>query len=127
MPEERTNSQIEGILNSVKHMLGPEVDFEEFDSDIIIAINMAFSILYDQGLEKDGSPIMISGPDERWDEFITDPSILAKVKEYIFMKAKLAFDPPSNSFLAENYKMQIAELEWRIYTLVNDYLPEVVC
>jgi simple sugar transport system permease protein len=81
MPEERTNSQIEGILNSVKHMLGPEVDFEEFDSDIIIAINMAFSILYDQGLEKDGSPIMISGPDERWDEFITDPSILAKVKE----------------------------------------------
>ena len=120
-----TDVEMHSILNSTKKKLGPSADYDAFDHDILVSINSAFATLFDVcGLGGD-KPIRISGPEEEWEQFITDPR-LEWVKDYIFMKTKLAFDPPNNSFLIENYNKQIAELEWRIYTVVNDYLPDNV-
>lgn len=115
--------EINSILTSTKKKLGPSADYDAFDHDILVSINSAFATLFDIGLGYNSKPIRIYGADEEWQDFIDDDR-LEWVKDYVFMKVKLAFDPPNNSFLIENYNKQIAELEWRIYTVVNDYLPD---
>ena len=115
--------EIDSILTSTKKKLGPSADYDAFDHDILVSINSAFATLFDIGLGYNGKPIRIYGEDEEWQDFIDDDR-LEWVKDYVYMKVKLAFDPPNNSFLIENYNKQIAELEWRIYTVVNDYLPD---
>lgn len=116
--------EIHSILASTKKKLGPGADYDAFDHDIIVSINSAFATLFDVcGLGGD-APIRIYGPEENWEDFITDPR-LEWVKDYVYMKVKLAFDPPNNSFLIENIKTQIAELEWRIYNVLNDYYNEL--
>lgn len=112
--------EILSILESTKKKLGIDSEYEAFDHDIIVSINSAFATLFDMGLEHDGKPIRIEDSDTEWQDVIQDPR-LEWVKDCVFMKVKLAFDPPNNSFLIDNYKQQIAELEWRIYTIVNDY------
>ena len=115
--------EIDSILTSTKKKLGPSADYDAFDHDILVSINSEFATLFDIGLGYNGKPIRIYGEDEEWQDFIDDDR-LEWVKDYVYMKVKLAFDPPNNSFLIENYNKQIAELEWRIYTVVNDYLPD---
>ena len=56
----------------------------------------------------------ITGPSETWDQLITNENILASVKEYIYIRAKLLFDPPTSSIVMEAYKEILKEDEWRI-------------
>ena len=116
--------EIDSILQSTKKKIGPTADYDAFDHDILVCINTAFSTLYDVCEFGGDRPVHITGPEEKWSDILADPKI-EWVKEYIFMKTKIAFDPPANATLLENYKAQIAELEWRIYTELNDYNPEV--
>lgn len=125
MSEAYSNVEEKSILQSTKKKIGPSADYDAFDHDILVTINSTFATLFDVcgfGGEK---PVRITGPEETWDDIITD-SRLEWIKDYVYMKTKIAFDPPSNSTLLENYKAQIAELEWRIYTVLNDYYPENV-
>jgi hypothetical protein len=114
----------DSILQSTKKKIGPTADYDAFDHDILVSINSTFATLFDVcgfGGEK---PVRITGPEETWSS-ILDDTRLEWVKDYVFMKVKVAFDPPSNGTLLANYKQQIAELEWRIYTVLNDYYPDV--
>ena len=117
--------EIASILNSTKKKLGIAADYDAFDHDIIVSINTAFATLFDEGLKYKDDPIRITGEDDLWEDYITDPLVAGLIEDYVYIYVKLLFDPPNNSFLLENYKTKLAELEWRIYTQVNDYLPEV--
>lgn len=117
--------EIASILTSTKKKLGIAADYDAFDHDIIVSINTAFATLFDEGLKYKDDPIRITGEDDLWEDYITDPLVAGFVEDYVYIYVKLIFDPPNNSFLLENYKTKLAELEWRIYTQVNDYLPEV--
>lgn len=118
-----SNVEESSILQSTKKKLGPSADYDAFDHDILVSINSAFATLFDVCGFGGDKPVRIYGPEETWDSIIEDPRI-EWIKDYIFMKTKLAFDPPNNSFLIDNYNKQISELEWRIYTVLNDYYPE---
>lgn len=108
------------ILNDIKKMLGITDDYHAFDTDIIIHINTAFSILNDMGIGPE-KPFSITNSENQWSEFISDDDTLLKVKTYIYLKVKLLFDPPSSSSVSESYTNQIKELEWRMYSK-NDYI-----
>ena len=114
----------DSILQSTKKKIGPSADYDAFDHDILVSINSTFATLFDVCGFGGEAPVRINGPEETWSSIIEDPR-LEWIKDYVFMKVKIAFDPPSNSALLENYKSQIAELEWRIYTALNDYYPDV--
>lgn len=102
------------ILNTTKKLLGPSQDLTDFDTDIIVHINNAFSILHDLGVgPSDG--FSISDASSTWSDYISDnPVILNKVKTYVYLKTRLHFDPPSNAALLESMKESIKELEWRL-------------
>ena len=101
---------MDSILNTIKKQLGPEVDYTHFDSEIIININAAFSRLCQLGVGPD-LPFKIEDDTAVWTDFI-DNGFLEEVKQYIYLKVKLVFDPPTSSFLLESINRQIDQLEW---------------
>ncbi len=109
----------ESILNTIKMMLGPDDSYDVFDTEIIIHINTALSILTQLGVgPKKG--FRITGPDETWDDFISDGSVdLEGIKSYIYMKVKMIFDPPANSFVMKAMEDSCKELEWRLNVTVD--------
>lgn len=103
---------IKSILDSIKVQLGISVTETAFDNELLIFINTAFSTLLQLGLGSTGFTITSSL--EEWDSLLLGRTDLEMVKTYIFLKTKLLFDPPTNSFLVDAIKTQIAELEFRI-------------
>lgn len=103
----------ESILNTIKTMLlGSGIEVTDFDTDLIVLINSALSNMVQFGVSD--KQFQIAGPTETWSQLITNENILASVKEYIYIRAKLLFDPPSSSIVMEAYKEIMKEDEWRI-------------
>lgn len=103
----------ESILNTIKTMLlGSGLEVTDFDTDLIVLINSALSNMVQFGVSD--KQFQITGSTETWNQLITNENILASVKEYIYIRAKLLFDPPSSSIVMEAYKEIMKEDEWRI-------------
>lgn len=105
----------DSILNTIKKSLEGLTDNSDdvFDTELMIFINSAFGVLHQIGVgPEDGFRIRDSN--SKWTEFIPDnDKLLESVKEYIYLKTKLKFDPPSSSAVIEAIKQSIAEHEWR--------------
>lgn len=103
----------DSILKTIRGMLGPDEDYEHFDSQIIPHINAAFSRLCRLGVGPE-LPFKITGPDEKWSDFI-DSGYQEEAKEYIFLKVKTVFDTSTiNSSVLSAYNERIKELEWEM-------------
>lgn len=109
---------MDSIFLTIKKMLGVDRDFDGFDTDIIIGINSSLMNLNQIGV----GPVeafIITGQDETWSDFLESTTNLEGAKMYVYLKTRLSFDPPSNSFLVEAINKQISELEWRLNTQVE--------
>jgi len=105
---------MDSILTSIKKLLGITAEYTQFDSDLTIHINSAFSILTQIGIGP-SSGFSIK-PDEYavWTDFLPEDPRLEMVKTYIYLKVRFMFDPPDRSAVAEAMKRQIDELEFRL-------------
>lgn len=103
----------ESILGSIKKTLGLTSDYTAFDQEIVLHINSVFSTLHQLGV---GPNLGYSIQDETnvWEEFLGDNLPLNAVRTYVYLRVRLLFDPPSNSFLVTAINEQIKELEWRL-------------
>ena len=104
---------MESILTSIKKLLGITEEYDQFDPDIIMHINSVFMILTQLGVGP-AEGFSIEDDTAVWTDFIQDAKKLESVKTYIYMKVKLAFDPPLSSAVIESMKRMIDELEWRL-------------
>ena len=100
------------ILDSIKKMLGSELTDHAFDTDIIVGINSALMALNQIGVGLRG--YIVSGSGETWEEFLMGYNDLEAAKTYVYLKVKLAFDTPTNSFVVNALQDQIKEYEWRL-------------
>lgn len=105
---------MEKILASVKKLLGIPAEVLHFDDDLILFINAAFATLYQLGVGPKENAYSISGPDNEWSEFIGDSLNIENVKTYVYLKTKIAFDPPTTGSAMESLKELIKESEWRL-------------
>lgn len=105
------------ILNSIKKMLGLAEDYDAFDTDIIILINGALMILQQLGVGEVGFSITDSSA--TWDSFTEYRSDIEAIKTYVYLKVKMAFDPPANSTVLKAYEDSCKELEWRLNVQVD--------
>ena len=113
------------ILDSTKKILGIAPEYKAFDLDIITHINSVFATLQQLGV----GPVegfMIEDETDTWDTFLGGVIPLNQVKTYMFMRTKLVFDPPPNSFGISSMNDQIKEMEWRMMVLVDPPVPVVV-
>jgi len=105
------------ILTTTKKMLGIDSTYVAFDIDILLHINMVFSILFQLGVFDEAIRV---GQTTTWNSLDLDDDLLGLIQDYVFLKVKLSFDPPTASgALLESLKEQIKELEWRISVSVN--------
>lgn len=108
--EETEPAVEESILKTIRQMIGPSAAYSVFDTDLIISINSAFSRLCQLGVGP-SSPFKITGIDEIWTDFMEDGN-QEDLKQYIYLKVKMIFDPPANSTVSNAYKEEIEKLEW---------------
>ena len=108
----------ESILKTIKQLIGCPDDFEQFDLDLIVHINSAFATLTHLGVgPKEG--YRITGADNAWSEFEDDAKKLSLIKDYVYIKTRLLFDPPISGSLMDSLKEQLKEMEWRLYMLYD--------
>ena len=111
---------MENILDSIKKLLGIDEADLNFDQELIMHINSVFMVLNQLGVGPVGG-FKISSNEETWTDFVGARLDLESVKSYIYLKVRLLFDPPQNSFLVESINKQIQEYEWRLNVQVEPY------
>lgn len=120
----------ESILNEIKQMLGiNDPEYNVFDTDIKVAINAAIGILNQLGIGVEG--FFLTTSTQTWKDLLGEDNLgFQVVKEYIFLKTKVVFDPPTASFVLDSYNSIIKELEYRlnvIYEVENRKREESGC
>lgn len=102
------------ILDTIKKLLGIASSDTSFDTDIIIHINSAIASLRQLGVGPTEG-YSIKSKADMWTGYLTtSPELLESVKTYIYLKVRLAFDPPSSTAVLEAFKQMISEYEWRL-------------
>ena len=114
----------ESILTSVKKLLGISEDYDYFDQDIIMHINAAFMVLTQLGIGP-SEGFLITDDTDTWSDFIDDSTNLGSIQSYVYMKVKLMFDPPQNSFTVDSMTKLVNELEWRLNVAADNSGEEV--
>jgi hypothetical protein len=114
----------QSILKSTKKILGLDAEYTPFDLDVITHINAAFSVLDQLGLDPAGG-FSIEDATTEWSEYPVSSSQLSLVKTYIYLKVRMAFDPPTFSFHIDAANDQIREYEWRLNASREVALEEV--
>lgn len=110
---------MDSILTSIKKLLGIESEYTQFDPDIIMAINTVLGILTQIGVGP-AEGFNIEDNEATWSDYLGDKySNLQMIKNYMYMKVRLLFDPPQSSALTDVINEQIKELEYRIYITVD--------
>lgn len=101
------------ILTNTKKVLGVDEGYTAFDADILMHINSAFSTLNQIGIGPEAG-FAIEDAVPTWSAFLGNDLRLNSVKLYVYLRARVIFDPPSTSFVLAALKEQIQELEWRL-------------
>ena len=113
---------MDSILTLIKKLLGIEPEVTNFDVDITIHINSVLMILTQAGVGP-ATGFVITGPDEKWTDFLGDTIMLESVKTYIYQKVRLIFDPPTIATVLEAMERNIAEFEWRLNAEADKPVP----
>ena len=110
---------MESILDTIKQLLGIPTDDDSFDIDIKTHINTSTMILAQIAIgPKNG--FTVTSKDQLWTDYIDRSTInLEGVKQYIYLKTKIIFDPPTNSTTIDAINKSLSELEWRMQLAVE--------
>ena len=108
----------ESILNSIKDLLGPDSSEDVFDNEILIHINMAISVLTQLGVGP-SEGFIVTDQDVTWSDFLGDEKDIEMAKTFVYMKVKMAFDPPSSSFVLTSLEKSCDELGWRLSVVMD--------
>lgn len=109
---------VTSILDSIKLKLDVDLDETVFDEEILMSINAALMVLNQLGVGVDN--FTVTGKNETWDDFLADTSDhYGAIEDYVYFKTKLAFNPPTNSFLVNSISDTLKEYEWRLNTQVE--------
>lgn len=104
---------MESILNSIKKLLGIPAEQDDFDIDVILHINSAFSDLYDIGVGP-SEAFVIQDDNDVWESFTEGDMNYENVKQYVYISVKIVFDPPASSAHLTALQNKLKELEWKL-------------
>lgn len=109
----------DSIFLTIKELLGPDASDHVFDPDILIHINSALATLTQLGVGPVGG-MLVTGDTQTWSNFFgSNDNTLNMAKSYVYLKVKIAFDPPLNSSVLSAYQEACKEYEWRLNVAVD--------
>ena len=103
----------DSILATIKKIIGLDAEYTPYDMDIIVLINSVFMTLHQLGIGP-AEGFSIKDYSAKWSDFVTNNIRLNAVQEYVYMKVRMVFDPPGNSFVMDALKENCKELEFRM-------------
>lgn len=101
------------ILNSIKKLLGISPNDDGFDNEVKDLINAEFLTLLQLGIGPEAG-FSITGPDDVWNSYIDNPHLQDAVRQFIYLRVRLIFDPPASSTVADAINNRISELTLRL-------------
>lgn len=108
---------MDSILDSVKKFCGVMPADTTFDDEILMAINTVMFTLSQFGVGP-SSPFVVEDSTQTWDDFLgSDP--IGGIREYVNIRSRMLFDPPTNTYVKQALEDQAKELEWRIMVDVD--------
>lgn len=103
----------ESILLDIKKMLGIGTDYDVFDTDVIANINAAIGVLNQLGIGVDD--FLLTDSTQTWNDLLGEKRYgFQIIKQYIYLKVKNVFDPPTSGVVLEANNALIKELEYRL-------------
>src|SRR5438105_14877939 len=112
----------QSILNSTKKLLGVGDGDTSFDLDIITHINAAFSHLFQLGIGPNEG-FEIEDDAATWNDFLTESAIPTSVairnavKQNVWLRVRLMFDPPEQWHILNSTSNQLTESDARLSTM----------
>lgn len=104
------------IVRDVAGLLGVEENAEYFDSEIISSISNALLSLQQIGVPVSQTDVNAT---TTWSSVLDAEGGILPIREYVRLKTRLLFDPPTQTALTEAIKSSILELEYRLNTLYD--------
>jgi hypothetical protein len=104
---------VTSILDSIKQMLGISTTDTSFDNELIMFINGALMVMTQLGVGPTAG-FSITSKTNTWSELLGARTDLDAVRAAVYLRVRLIFDPPQNSFLVASIERQITEYDWRI-------------
>lgn len=104
---------MDSILNSIKELLGIPAEQLNFDTEVIIHINSAFSDLYDVGVGP-SEAFVIQDENDMWDDFLQGSVNYENAKQYVYISVKIVFDPPASAAALAALERRLDKLEWKL-------------
>ena len=101
------------ILDSIKKLLGISEHDDGFDQEVKDLINAEFLTLHQLGVGPEAG-FSIQSPDDVWAQYTTDPFLQDAVRQFVYLRVRLIFDPPASSTVSEAINNRISELEFRL-------------
>lgn len=99
------------ILPDIKKILGIHEDLPTFDSEILMHINSAFSILVQNGL---ADHTILIDENSEWEEYVP-VNLIGLVEHYVYLYVRTLFDTSTTaSYVLECMRKQAEEDLWRI-------------
>ena len=108
----------DSILLTIKEMLGLSKTYPAFNTDVIRNVNGSLFTLMQLGVGP-RTGFRITGASETWHDFIGDRKDLDAVVNYVYIKARIVFDPPTSSAVLQALKEEMKEYEYRLTTQVE--------
>ena len=101
------------ILSSIKKLLGISPTDDGFDQEIKDLINAEFLSLHQLNVGPEAG-FSIEGPDETWSDYTNNLHLQDAIRQYVYLRVRMIFDPPASSTVAEAINSRISELVFRL-------------
>lgn len=108
----------DSILYTVKKLLGLDSSYDAFDTDVLIGINAALFTLMQLGVGP-STGFVVSNASQTWSDFAGNVTDLEALKQYVYLRTRIGFDPPSNGTLMQAMKDLCDEYAWRLNVQVD--------
>lgn len=109
---------MDSILLSVRKIVLENQENSAFDTDIIMLINTAFSVLSQMGMGP-SEGFVIADDSKKWTDYLKDTPTLEMVKTYVTLSVKVVFDPPNSAAVLNSLNAKIDKYEWLIKAVVD--------
>lgn len=118
MPDSTSIPVQNSILNSVKKYCNVDPAYDVFDDQLIPLINSSLNMVTQLGAGFQS--FSIADETSTWEDFLgSNYNALHMVETLVKIRVRLAFDPPSNSFVTDALRKEADELTWRINVQVD--------
>lgn len=111
------------ILTTIKKLVGIADMDESFDADLIVHINTYLRRLNQLGVGK--RSFRITDKSQKWSDFVLPgQETFDQAIDYVFIRCKLIFDPPTNGSAVKALEDSYKEIEWLLCADVESEVLE---